>query len=92
MKPKNDRPRGASVRISSNQIEVKLRDGRTIITPLEWYPRLLRATPVQRKAWQWLGDGVGITWEAIDEDLSIQGMLDGNPAWEYQQAAGAVHA
>jgi hypothetical protein len=92
MKNKSDFSRGESVRITAEHILVKLRDGRTITTPLKWYPRLLSATPAQRKAWRWIGDGRGLHWEALDEDLSIQGMLDGTPAWEFQQARGLAHA
>ncbi len=92
MKSKNDFPRGEAVRITANHLQVKLRDGRTIVTPLKWYPRLLRATPAQRQAYTWIGDGRGLHWEALDEDLSVQGMLDGNPAWEFQQAQGLAPA
>ncbi|CAN1213181.1 DUF2442 domain-containing protein [Tumidithrix helvetica PCC 7403] len=55
-------------------------DGRTIIVPLTWYPRLLKATPEQRLKWKICGGGYGIHWEEIDEDLSTEGMLRGLPA------------
>ena len=61
-------------------ISVDLMDGRTITVPLVWYPRLLKATPQQREQWQVCGGGYGIHWEAIDEDLSTDGMLRGSPA------------
>ncbi|WP_425218019.1 DUF2442 domain-containing protein [Tumidithrix helvetica] len=66
--------------IGSKAIAVDLMDGRTIIVPLTWYPRLLKATPEQRLKWKICGGGYGIHWEEIDEDLSTEGMLRGLPA------------
>jgi hypothetical protein len=57
-----------------------LADGRTIIVPLAWFPRLLHATPEQRRRWELLGDGEGIHWPDVDEDLSVAGLLRGAPA------------
>ncbi|MBF0408007.1 MAG: DUF2442 domain-containing protein [Candidatus Riflebacteria bacterium] len=68
------------VRFSKGNIVVDLMDGRTISAPLAWYPRLLHATPEQRKNWQIAGAGFGIRWEDIDEDLSTEGLLRGAPA------------
>ena len=50
-------------------------DGRTIIVPLAWYPRLLHATQLQRDRWETAGGGYGIHWPEIDEDLSTEGLL-----------------
>jgi hypothetical protein len=69
-----------SVCFTEETISVDLMDGRTIIVPLAWYPRLFNATPEQRANWQICGGGYGIHWEAIDEDLSTEGMLRGAPA------------
>ncbi len=55
-------------------------DGRTITVPLVWHPRLLNSTPEQRSQWKVSGEGYGIHWEEIDEDLSTEGMLRGTPA------------
>ncbi|NJL88505.1 MAG: DUF2442 domain-containing protein [Coleofasciculaceae cyanobacterium SM2_1_6] len=55
-------------------------DGRTIIVPLIWYPRLFNGTIEQRQQWQICGGGYGIHWEELDEDLSTEGMLRGAPA------------
>ena len=55
-------------------------DGRTIAVPLAWYPRLSTATVEQRAHWQVCGDGYGIHWQDIDEDLSTEGLLRGAPA------------
>lgn len=59
---------------------VSLRDGRVIAVPLVWYPRLLNATPAQRKNWKISGGGYGIYWPEVDEDLSTEGLLRGAPA------------
>jgi len=54
-----------------------LDDGRQLLLPLVWFPRLLRATVEQRNNWRLLGRGVGVHWPDIDEDLSLSGMLRG---------------
>jgi len=72
--------RVASVRFTKDGLRVGLRDGRTIIVPLAWYPRLLNATPAQRRNWQIAGGGYGVHWPDIDEDLSTEGLLRGAPA------------
>ncbi|NJO38418.1 MAG: DUF2442 domain-containing protein [Rhizobiales bacterium] len=70
--------RAAAVRCSDTELQVRLVDGRTISTPLWWYPRLLAATPEQRAAYEIMP--LGIHWPEIDEDLSISGMLKGAKA------------
>ena len=56
-------------------IHVLLSDGREISAPLDWFPRLRNATDKQRQQWELIGHGVGIHWEAIDEDISVAGLL-----------------
>jgi len=73
-----ERVRG--VHFSEDTLGVDLADGRTIIVPLVWYPRLLEATPEQRSRWKVIGAGYGIHWPEIDEDLSTEGLLRGAPA------------
>ena len=68
------------VRISDEELIVRLKDGRTITVPLAWYPKLLDATPKERKNWKVAGGGYGIHWPDIDEDLSTEGLLRGAPA------------
>ncbi len=68
------------VRVTEDTLSADLIDGRTIIVPLVWYPRLLHATPAQRAHWQICGGGYSIHWPGIDEDLSIEGLLRGSPA------------
>ena len=83
--------RGERVTITDEHISVELRDGRIISTPLIWYPRLHDASPADRAVWEWIGSGSGIHWPLLDEDLSIKGMLEGNPSFEYKrQLAGAA--
>lgn len=72
--------RVADVKFGKDTLSVALRDGRTISVPLVWYPRLLNATPAERKNWKVAGGGYGIHWSDIDEDLSTEGLLRGAPA------------
>jgi hypothetical protein len=69
--------RGIAVEITEDELIVQLADGRRIATPLAWYPRLLHASEEERNEFAFIGDGIGIRWPAIDEDLSIAGMLTG---------------
>jgi len=70
------------VHFTEDTISVDLMDGRSIAVPLVWYPRLLNASPEQLAQWEICGGGYGIHWEALDEDLSTEGMLRGAPAPE----------
>src|SRR3990172_9303972 len=63
------------VACSDDALTVVLDDGRTVSVPLVWFPRLLNATPKQRKEWEVIGGGIGIHWEAIDEDISVASLL-----------------
>ncbi len=54
---------------------VELNDGRTISVPLEWFPRLLNASKKQRNNWRLIGKGIGIHWEDLDEDISVESIL-----------------
>ena len=68
-------PEPISVGFTDDTMSVGLDDGRTITVPVAWYPRLSHATHEQRLAFD-LSPG-GVHWEAIDEDISIEGMLAG---------------
>ena len=72
--------RVADVRVDADNLSVDLMDGRTIIVPLAWYPRLLHAAPEARSRWKIAGGGYGIHWPELDEDLSTEGLLRGAPA------------
>ncbi|MDQ2806650.1 MAG: DUF2442 domain-containing protein [Chloroflexota bacterium] len=67
--------RAIEVHCDQDVLHVRLSDGREIAVPLEWFPRLRDATPEQRADWRLIGRGVGIHWEALDEDLSVAGLL-----------------
>ena len=75
-----------SVRCTDDDLVVDLSDGRTITVPLAWYPRLLRATPAQRANYRLAGAGYGIHWPDLDEDVSVQGLLEGKPSGESQRS------
>ncbi len=68
------------VHFTEDSMGVDLMDGRTIIVPLAWYPRLLDATPEKRENWKLSGAGYGLYWPDIDEDLSTEGLLRGAPS------------
>ena len=67
----------ASVEFTPTDLVVTLADGRKIVTPLEWYPRLQRASAADRADYEIMP--MGIHWPSLDEDLSIAGMLKGRP-------------
>jgi len=73
----NTEPRATELAFRGNSFEVHLDDGRVLSVPLEWFPRLERATSQQRKNFQWLGKGMAIHWPDIDEDISVEGLLRG---------------
>jgi hypothetical protein len=73
-------PRAQEVLVTEDELTVSLVDGRRVTVPLAWFPRLLHASPAQRSNWQLLGDGEGIHWPDVDEDLSVAGILRGTPA------------
>ena len=69
-----------SVDVAEDRITANLTDGRIISVPLVWSWRLTDATPAQRANYEIIGDGQGIHWPDIDEDISAEGMLHGIPA------------
>jgi hypothetical protein len=68
-------PLARDVRFTKDAIVVLLVDGREVSAPLQWFPRLLRATAKQRAKWELIGDGIGIHWPLVDEDIEIEGLL-----------------
>lgn len=63
------------VEFAEDSLIVVLADGRQVSAPLEWFPRLRRATAKQRRNWRLIGSGVGIHWEDMDEDISVRSLL-----------------
>ncbi len=68
------------ISVTEDTITAQLVDGRIISVPLAWSWRLSEATPKQRANWRMIGDGHGVHWPDIDEDISAEGMLYGIPA------------
>ncbi len=77
-------PRAEHVTITEDTLSVDLGDGRTIAAPLAWFPRLVHATSEEKNNWRLIGQGEGIHWEDLDEDISIEGLLEGRPSGESQ--------
>lgn len=73
-----DTARATAVRFDEHMMWVALEDARELGVPLAWFPRLLHGTPDQRE--RFVISAVGLHWEELDEDLSIQGLLDGRPS------------
>jgi len=71
------RAQASNVEFTDISISVELLDGRTISAPLAWFPNLSAASNSQRNNWELMGDGEGIHWPDIDEDLSVAGLLAG---------------
>ncbi|PYV35344.1 MAG: DUF2442 domain-containing protein [Acidobacteria bacterium] len=63
------------VSCTEDDLRVVISDGRTVAVPLGWFPRLVGATEKQRAEWELIGGGVGIHWEAVDEDISVASLL-----------------
>src|SRR5690242_13805742 len=72
------------VAVSADTLAVDLSDGRSLSVPLGWYPRLLHGTPEERAHWELIGQGSGIHWPHLDEDISLEGLLAGRPSGESQ--------
>lgn len=76
-------------RFDDSTLWVDLQDGRTVGVPIAWFPRLLNATPQQRSDGKISGSGQGLHWEALDEDISVAGLLAGRGDMTHQHSAAA---
>lgn len=81
-------PAVLDVALTSDTLTVELEDGRTLSVPLAWYPRLVHGSPDERNNWRVIGGGLGIHWEDLDEDISIEGLIAGHPSGESQSSLG----
>ncbi|MDE2704620.1 MAG: DUF2442 domain-containing protein [Gemmatimonadota bacterium] len=79
-------PEAERVEVTDDTLMADLSDGRTISVPLAWYPRLVHATPAERRNWRFIGVGQGIHWPDLDEDISVEGLLAGRPSGESQES------
>ncbi|MBX7233925.1 MAG: DUF2442 domain-containing protein [Caldilineales bacterium] len=73
-------PRIVDIKVTEDVITAQLADGRTISVPLAWSWRLSEASPEQRNHFEFIGNGLGVHWPDVDEDISAAGMLHGIPA------------
>ena len=75
-----------SVTVTEDTLTIDLSDGRTVSVPLAWFPRLLHGTPKERGNWRIIGDGEGIHWPDLDEDISVENLIFGRPSGESQRS------
>ena len=74
------------ITVTEDALTVKLTDGRTISAPLTWYPRLLHGTPEERNNWRLIGNGEGIHWPDLDEDIRVENLVFGKASGESQRS------
>lgn len=79
-------PLAVQIQVTEEKLIVDLADGRSLIVPLSWYPRLLHASPEERQNWQLLGDGYAIEWVDLDEHIGVEGLLAGRQSGESQKS------
>ena len=79
-------PEAEDVSVTEDTLRVELSDGRALSVPLAWYPRLVHATQEERDNWELIGEGQGIRWPDLDEDLSVEGLIAGRPSGESQRS------
>jgi hypothetical protein len=72
--------------VSENALTVDLVDGRTISVPVAWYPRLMHGSQEERSHWRLIGQGEGIHWPELDEDICVEHLLAGKPSGESQRS------
>lgn len=77
-------PFAVDVSVTADTLTVDLSDGRSISVPLGWYPRLEYASAEELQNWRLIGQGEGIHWKDLDEDISVEGLLAGKPSGESQ--------
>ena len=74
--------KATAVQTTDDTLVVELADGRSVSVPLGWFPRLFHATTAERQNWRFVGNGEGIHWPNLDEDISVEGILAGSPSGE----------
>jgi hypothetical protein len=75
-------PAALQVAVTDEQLIVSLVDGRTLSVPLEWYPRLAHATPLERANLNIMGEGYVVEWPNLDEHIGMEGLLAGRRSGE----------
>ncbi|GIW26751.1 MAG: hypothetical protein KatS3mg070_0114 [Meiothermus sp.] len=76
----------SAVECTEDELIVTLSDGRRLAVPIVWFPRLAKADPQERAEYELLGNGEGIHWPRIDEDISVAGLLEGRPSVEFRRS------
>jgi hypothetical protein len=79
-------PAAVDVTVTDEKLIVDLADGRSLVIPLAWYPRLLHGSRPERQNWQLLGDGYAIEWPALDEHIGVEGLLAGRRSGESKKS------
>ena len=79
-------PIAKQITVTNEKQIVDLADGRSLSVPLEWYPRLVHASPQERQNWEILGDGYAVEWIDLDEHIGIEGLLAGKRSGESQRS------
>ena len=69
-------PKAVDLWFTSDMLYVRLEDGREVGVPLHWFPRLQKATDDQLKNWRFIGHGIGVHWEDLDEDISVKQLIE----------------
>lgn len=75
-----------NVAVTDEALTVDLSDGRTVSVPLAWFPRLLHGNSEERSKWRLIGDGEGIHWPDLDEDISVENLILGKSSGESQKS------
>lgn len=74
------------VSVTEDTLTIELSDGRSLSVPLAWHPRLVHGTPEERSNWRMIGQGSGVHWPELDEDLSVENLLAGRASGESQRS------
>src|SRR5947199_10547381 len=79
-------PMAVEVALSTQHLTIGLDDGRRILVPLDWFPRLTNASRAERQNWRLLGDGYAIEWPDLDEHIGVEGLLAGHRSGESRKS------
>src|SRR5262245_26762108 len=79
-------PTAVHVSFREDKLIVDLEDGRSIVVPLDWYPRLAHGSPQERQNWKLLGGGYAIEWPDLDEHIGVEGLIAGHRSGESQKS------
>ncbi|QQE67108.1 hypothetical protein GFS31_38200 [Leptolyngbya sp. BL0902] len=79
-------PLAVAISFEADKLIVELADGRSLVVPLVWYPRLMHGSRQERANWQLLGEGYAIEWPDLDEHIGIEGLLAGRRSSESQRS------